>query len=82
MFLTKLGLLYSFFLYTSHGAQQAWLISVLFRPRCVLSVCLWTPRLSLGHPGSFKSVLDLLACVHRLDLGFTSHPKDARHSNE
>ena len=45
-------------------------------------VCLWTPRLSLGHPGSFKSVLDLLACVHRLDLGFTSHPKDARHSNE
>ena len=46
------------------------------------SVCLWTPRLSLGHPGSFKSVLDLLACVHRLDLGFTSHPKDARHSNE
>ena len=24
-----------------------------------LSVCFWTPRLSLGHPGSFTSVHDL-----------------------
>ena len=23
------------------------------------SVCFWTPRLSLGHPGSFKSAHDL-----------------------
>merc|ERR1712140_37332 len=49
---------FSFF-YSCHGAQQAWLISVLFRHRCVLSACFRTPRLSLGHPGSLTSVHDL-----------------------
>ena len=47
-----------FFFNSCHGAQ-AWPISVLFRHMCVLSVCLRTPRLSLGHPGSLTSVHDL-----------------------
>lgn len=29
-----------------------------------------------GHPGFVKSVIDLLACIHRLSLGLTSHAKD------
>ena len=53
------------FFYSCHGTQQAWLISVLFRYRCVLSACFRTPRLSLGHPGSLRPCMILNACVHR-----------------
>ena len=41
-----------------------------------VSVCLRIPRVLLGQLGSFKSVHILNACVYRLGLVFTSHPKD------
>ena len=40
------------------------------------SVCFWTPRLSLGHPGSFKSVYEHI-CMHIQ----TGHPYE-QHSDQ